>query len=176
MGILIVGGCIYSENGTRGRFVVRSNDHWFLEQIQPYFGTKIETTTYPSRDKPQYRLRTSVAKIDIPTIDDVTDWPGFCRAVIELQGGITPIKQKDHHNVGLRIFGTEFLIDAVQHHLPILPKKSSTSQIVLIHSIQAGLVISVCKNATPPPFLTISTAIRRTSHFGSFGLIAQTEF
>lgn len=121
-GILLALG---SQHGDR--FGVRCIDRWYPDHVQPIFGTKVYAIAdWHKPGRKQYIVKS--VSVSAPHIDDVVDWRGFCRAWLEIHGGIKPVTRRRktreiYHVPGFRIYGEEHILQAIMHHLPIQPRK-----------------------------------------------------
>lgn len=108
------------------RFSVRCTDRWYVDQVAELFPTR------------PYLQRRADGKSDFWTIkspavvpsrlSDVTDMPGFCRGVIELQGTLDLWRHRSRRSglirtLRLRIYGTQELLSFVMPTLPAGEKK-----------------------------------------------------
>lgn len=122
-GVLLALG---SQHGDR--FGVRCIDRWYPDHVQPIFGTKVYSIADQHKPGRKQYIVKSVS-VSAPHIDDVVDWRGFCRAWLEIHGGIKPVTRRRkttreiYHVPGFRIYGNEHILQAIMHHLPIQPRK-----------------------------------------------------
>ena len=103
------------------RVIVRSIDKWYVYTISEICGnTPYPNNYYRDRDKtPQWTIKS--AKLSIPTLADISDWQGFCRAYIEIHGVLDATR--GGKGLRLRIYGDEDVLTAIMQHLPAAPKK-----------------------------------------------------
>lgn len=107
------------------RLAVRSINKGFCDAVQPLFGTSVYSIRPAGREALQWCVKSS--RVVMPCLADVTDWAGFCRGWIEAHGTIKPVTQYRRkikmHVVGLKVFGPEDVLNAMQGNLPITPKR-----------------------------------------------------
>ena len=122
-------GILYANGSqTSGRLVVRNNDKWYPDAVQKILGTNVYCIE--SHGTKQYVIKSS--KIKKPNIADIEDWPGFCRAYIEIHGLLDIVqiwhshRKKDYKvkRPRLRIYGREFVLEEIEKKLPAKPKKT----------------------------------------------------
>lgn len=114
-----------SRNGER--FAVRSTDKWYIDNVSDIFQTR-----------PYFQIRRANGKRDYwcikdrfvtkPSLAAVTDWTGFCRGFIELQGSLALWSAKTRNGgrstrLRLRIWGAESDLQVLSSVLPTSPKK-----------------------------------------------------
>ena len=108
------------------RYVVRCIDKHYIDAVAPLFRF---TRPYHQRNndpgKKDYWCIKSSSRDNFspPTLDDVTDWPGFCRAVVELQSYLDVRPILGVPRLRLRVYGQPDLLDAVCGRFPAGPKK-----------------------------------------------------
>lgn len=113
---------------TDGKFCVRCIDRWYIDAVSDLFPTRPYLQHHNASGKKDYWVLKS-AKVDYrQDLSQITDWQGFCRGVIELQGGVD---RWPHHTrkgvristLRLRIYGASDLLELVMAHIPAAPKK-----------------------------------------------------
>lgn len=113
---------------TGGRFVVRCVDKWYIDAVADLFPTSPYLQARHDPGKKDFWVIKS-AKVDYRLdLQSVTDWRGFCRGVIELQGVLDLWHHRNRRHIPiatprLRIYGQTDLLLAVMAHLPAAPKK-----------------------------------------------------
>lgn len=113
---------------TGGKFLVRCIDKWYIDAVADLFPTSPYLQAHNTPGKKDYWVIKS-AKVDYrQDLAKVTDWPGFCRGAIELQGVVDSWKHRNRKRVPiitprLRIYGEPMLLNAISQHLPAAPKK-----------------------------------------------------
>lgn len=116
-----------------GRFLVRCIDRWYIDAVADLFPTTPYCQSHSVPGKKDYWVLKS-AKVDYRlSLADVTDWRGFCRGVIELQGVLDHSKRHNRNGTAttaprLRIYGTTDLLAAIMSHLPARPKAIQSVQ------------------------------------------------
>lgn len=111
------------------RYAVRSIDKWYPDSVQPLFNARVFSVSRKGREVPQWCVKS--AHVRPPELTDVIDWQGFCRAWIEIHAGLVPITQYrmrggvryKTHVPGLKIFGPRHILETIQEHLPVVPKR-----------------------------------------------------
>lgn len=123
--ILLLSG---SWNGDR--YAVRNIDKHFILAVANLFHT---TPYFQHSSDPKHQDYWVIKsnRFEPPTLFDVTDWQGFCRALIELQGAVdlrlckarngTPIRR-----LRLRIWAQPELLNAFAAAIPAEPKRMQT--------------------------------------------------
>lgn len=110
-----------SQNGER--FVVRSVARHYIDIVRPCFPANVHPYLQRRADGKQDYWCLKSAAVKKPSLSDVRDYPGFCRAFIELQGTLDLHKLKGVMRPRLRLYGTDCDLSFVAAHLPALPKK-----------------------------------------------------
>lgn len=109
-----------------GRVTVRSVDRYYPDYLQPLFGTTVLSVA-DQHNPEQRQFAVKSVRVDLPRLDEITDWKGFCRAWIEIHGMVFPAtryrKKTKFHVAGFRIYGAEDVLTAMMPHLRIRPKK-----------------------------------------------------
>lgn len=110
-----------------GKFAVRCIDRWYADAVAELFPTAVYLQRRPSPKKDYYVVKSARVRYPV-ALSDVTDWEGFCRAVIELQAVVDlwPHRGKRGASIKtprLRIYGDADLLLAIMPHLPAAPKK-----------------------------------------------------
>lgn len=110
------------------RFALRCIDRRYLDEAAHLFdGCTVYYQKRTQGKKGCYCIKS--ARVSQISLGDVTDYAGFLRAVIELNGtiGLSTRKQKvtgqHYYRPRLRIFGTEAIVGIALERLPIAPKK-----------------------------------------------------
>lgn len=122
-GILLLSGCADGN----GRYVVRSADKHFVDSVASLF----PTAPYFQRSADLRHCDYWVIKsyrFAPPKLADVTDWRGFCRALLELQGTIDlrPCKTRRGEPIRrlrLRVWGQPEILTAFAAAIPAKPKR-----------------------------------------------------
>lgn len=111
-----------------GRFLVRCADRWYVDAVADLFPTRPYLQSRPQEGKKDFWTLKS-ARVDLrQELSGVTDWPAFCRGVIELQGCVDLWQHRNGSGAmrstpRLRIYGSEELLEAIMPALPAAPKK-----------------------------------------------------
>lgn len=111
-----------------GKFLVRCADKWYIDAVADLFPTSPYLQARNETGKKDYWVLKS-AKVDYrQDLDAITDWVGFCRGVIEIQGVVDNWKHRNRKGAPvvtprLRIYGDQTLLSAISQHLPAMPKK-----------------------------------------------------
>lgn len=108
-----------------GKFVVRNISRHYVDSVAPLFPTATPYLQAHSEDgRKDYWVIKSV-HTNAPSLSDVTDWPGFCRGYVELQGSLDrSFRRKQNTSYPrLRIYGPAADLEALMLHLPANPKK-----------------------------------------------------
>ena len=125
-GILYLNGSF--QHGTYTRFVVRNIDRHYVDAVSDLF---LPSHPYFQRHndpcKRDYWCIKSV-HVSMPSLDDVSDWRGFRRAFVELQGSLDLWRHKNRkgdylYTPRLRLYGSESDLLAVSSNLPAGAKK-----------------------------------------------------
>lgn len=125
-GILYLNGSF--QHGTYTRFVVRNIDLHYVDAVSGLF---LPSRPYFQRHndprKRDYWCIKSV-HVSMPSLDGVSDWRGFCRAFVELQGCLDLWRHKNRkgdylYTPRLRLYGSESDLLAVSSNLPAGAKK-----------------------------------------------------
>lgn len=112
-----------------GRYLVRSADRWYTDAVAPLFPTRPYLQRRKEPGKLDYWVIKSAAVRASCDLSAVTDWRGFCRGVLELQGCLSPGWRKPRGGgapiryTRLRLYGQPELLDAWAQHVPAAPKK-----------------------------------------------------
>lgn len=112
-----------------GRFLVRSADRWYADAVAPLFRTRPYLQRRKEPGKLDYWTIKSAAVRASCDLSAVTDWQGFCRGILELQGSLSPGWRKPRGGgapipyTRLRLYGQPELLAAWAHHVPAAPKK-----------------------------------------------------
>lgn len=113
-GILLATGCQMGD-----RYCVRNIDRWYCDAVSNLMGTNAYGVE--SRGKIQWRIKSP--RVVAPTLQDVTDWKGFCRAWIEIHGVLDSPKRRNKKTLRLRIYGQENVLTQIMNRLPATKKK-----------------------------------------------------
>lgn len=111
-----------------GKFVVRSVDKWYIDSVAVLFPTAPYLQKHSTPGKKDYWVLKS-ARVDYrQDLGAITDWLGFCRGAIELQGVVDAWRHRTRKRATvvsprLRIYGCPDLLFAIMRHLPAAPKK-----------------------------------------------------
>lgn len=110
------------------RFRIRCVDKWYIDSVAELFPSTPYLQAENEPGKKDYWVIKS-AQVDYrQDLGAITDWAGFCRGVIELQGVVDSWKHRTRKRIPvvsprLRIYGTTDLLLAMMPHLPAEPKK-----------------------------------------------------
>lgn len=113
---------------TGDRFCVRNVDRHFVDAVRDCFPKSVSPfLQHRTGDAKKDYWCIKSAQADKPSLSDVSDFSGFCRGFLELQGGIDAPYVR-HRNtrrlaIRLRIRGAEDDLKFVARHLPAKPKK-----------------------------------------------------
>ena len=121
--------CLSGSRPEPGRIVVRNIDRHYVDALAPL----------STRTRPYYQQRDRdgrpgywVLKLrgELPTLSDVADWSGFCRAFVELQGRLDTQRIRKPSGVvserlRLRIWGDPASLTAI---MAVLPAQEKTIQ------------------------------------------------
>ena len=112
-----------------GRFLVRSAERWYTDAVASLFHTHPYLQRRKEPGKPDYWTIKSAAVRASCDLSAVTDWQGFCRGVLELQGCLSPGWRKPRGGgdpipyARIRLYGQPELLTAWAQHVPAAPKK-----------------------------------------------------
>lgn len=123
MAILLLVGCRTGE-----KYRVQSIDRWYADAVSDLFPGCTPFQQHQAGKDSTWRITSRLVDYSSLSLQDVTDWQGFCRGVIELQGGVDLWQHRTRsggitRTLRLRIFGQQDLLQAVMAHLPARPKK-----------------------------------------------------
>lgn len=119
--------CLSGSCPEPGRIVVRNIDRHYVDTLAPL----------STRTRPYYQQRDRAGKSgywvlklrgEMPTLSDVADWAGFCRAFVELQGCLDTLRIRKRsgavsNRLRLRIWGDPASLAAIMAAFPAQPKK-----------------------------------------------------
>ena len=112
------------------RYVVRNIDKHFILAVADLFRTVpfFQRSSDPGHQ--DYWVVKSY-RFEPPKLSDVTDWQGFCRALLELQGSLDLRPCKTHKGVPiralrLRLWAQPELLNAFAATIPAAPKRIQT--------------------------------------------------
>lgn len=127
--ILYLNGSVQDNTPSHGplRFIVRSVDKFYIDAVADLFAANIYCQHCNAPGKRDYWCIKD-AFVAKPALADVSDWHGFCRAFVELQGSLALWKHRNRRGEyisipRLRIYGAEGDLLAIAPHLPAAPKK-----------------------------------------------------
>lgn len=110
-----------------GKYLVRNADRWYIDAVADLFPAQPYFQRRPEAAKRDYWCIKSAA-VSPPSLSDVSDWQGFSRAFVELQGSLDlwPHKNRRGETIRtprLRLYGQPDVLNFVAQHLPAGRKK-----------------------------------------------------
>lgn len=114
------------------RFAVRCINRWYIDAVNELFPTNPYLQRRKEDGKKDYWcIKAPLSRISPPALSDVSDWIGFSRAFIELQGSLDLWRHKNKrgepiYTPRMRLYGQPDVLDAVCRSLPAAPKKLQT--------------------------------------------------
>ena len=123
MAILCLIGCKAGD-----KYRVQSVDRWYADAVADLFPASRPFRQRQTDKQDTWRIASSTVDYSAVSLSAVTDWIGFCRGVIELQGVVDLWPHRTRRGVPIRtlrmrVYGQPDLLQAVMEHLPAPPKK-----------------------------------------------------